>query len=75
MKSTYRRAWRSVSCRDRKESGGGSGVFVFSGDRVLVWEDEKVPEVGYAITLIDLTRLIAHLKIFNMVNVMCVRVH
>ena len=50
-------------------------MFVFSGDRVLVWEDEKVPEVGYAITLIDLTRLIAHLKIFNMVNVMCVRVH
>lgn len=33
-----------MSYRDRKESGGGSGVFVFSGDRVLVWEDEKVLE-------------------------------
>ena len=65
-----------MSYRDRKESGGGSGgVFVFSGDRVLVLEDEKVPEVGYTITLIDLTRLIAHLKIFNMVNVVCVCVH
>ena len=46
----------------RKESGGGcglrgggSGVFVFSGDSVFVWEGEKVLEVGYTITLIDLT--------------------
>ena len=30
-------------------------MFVFSGDSVLVWEGEKVLEVGYTTTLVDLT--------------------